>query len=170
MSSTERSPAEARRHFWKLVRGARFGMFITQVEGGLRSRPLTTQNGKDDEGSTLLYFVAAGSDVVAEVSARPVAAVAYANTDDDHYVSVSGRADVVQDTELATRLWTPMAQAWFAGGAQDANLRILRLQVDAAEYWDVKSSKMVQLLRMAVAAVGGTPPNDMGEHAEVRLR
>jgi hypothetical protein len=36
-----------------------------------------------------------------------------------------------------------------------------------AEYWDVNDSKMVQMLKMAKAAVTGKPPTDMGEHRKV---
>ncbi|MEP7141150.1 MAG: general stress protein, partial [Caldimonas sp.] len=37
-------------------------------------------------------------------------------------------------------------------------------------YWDVKESKIVQLLTMAKAAVTGKPPTGLGEHGEVRMR
>jgi hypothetical protein len=33
----------------------------------------------------------------------------------------------------------------------------------------VKSSKLVQLYKMAKAAITGKPPTDMGEHAEVKM-
>ena len=66
-------------------------------------------------------------------------------------------------------LWSTLAQAWFPGGADDPDLRVLRVAVDAAEYWDVDTNKMVQLFKMAKAAVTGKPPVDMGEHREVKL-
>ena len=42
--------------------------------------------------------------------------------------------------------------------------------MDSAEYWDVESSKMVQLLKMAKAAITRKPPSDIGEHRDVAMR
>ena len=36
--------------------------------------------------------------------------------------------------------------------------------------WDVKDSKLVQLYKMAKAAVTGQPPTELGEHGEVRMK
>ena len=44
------------------------------------------------------------------------------------------------------------------------------MRIDRAEFWDVKTSKMVQLYKMAKAAVSGVPPSGMGEHGEVKMR
>lgn len=43
----------------------------------------------------------------------------------------------------------------------------LEVRIDRAEYWDLKSSKMVQLLRIAKAAVTGQSRAHAGEHREV---
>jgi general stress protein 26 len=170
MSTHERTPEQAREHFWQLVTDARVAMFVTQRGGGgamrLRSRPLTTQNGSAHRDDRLYFFVAADSEVAHEAQAEPSCVAAYADVDEDRYVSVTGRAHVLHDTELATRLWNAAAGAWFSGGAGDPNLRVLVLDIEEAEYWDVKSSKMVQLLKIAAANVTGRPPK-MGEHEKL---
>jgi hypothetical protein len=38
-----------------------------------------------------------------------------------------------------------------------------------AEYWDVDDSKMVQLYKMAKAALTGEPPKNLGEHKKVAV-
>lgn len=43
------------------------------------------------------------------------------------------------------------------------------MKISHAEYWDIKESQMVQLFKMAKAALTGTPPENMGEHAELKL-
>ena len=50
------------------------------------------------------------------------------------------------------------------------DLALVRVAITHANYWDVKESKIVQLYKMAKAAVTGTPPVDMGEQAEIRMR
>ena len=67
------------------------------------------------------------------------------------------------------RLWSPAAQAWFPGGHTDPEVALLAVRIRHAEYWDVDDSKMVQLFKMAKAAVTGEPPRQLGEHRELTL-
>ena len=96
--------------------------------------------------------------------------MSYADTDEDSYVCVSGTASVSEDTAKKRDLWSPMAEAWFPGGVDDPDLLLVRLDIEHADYWDVKQSKVVQLWRMATAAVTGKPPTDMAEHGHVDMR
>lgn len=155
---------------WKLIRDIRFGMLTTQTESGdLRSHPLTTQNRQEDEGSVLWFFISARSDTARDVLARPKVNLAYASPEDDCYVSVSGLARLVNDPQKKQALWSTMSQAWFPGGVDDPDLALLAVDIHQAEYWDVKSSKMVQLLKMAKAAITGKQPEQLGEHQKVHL-
>ena len=61
------------------------------------------------------------------------------------------------------------AQAHAAMQVQLTN-SLVQVRIVHANYWDVKSSKLVQLLVMAKAAVTGKPPTDLGDHGEVRMR
>lgn len=155
---------------WKLIRDIRFGMLTTQTESGdLRSHPLTTQNRKEDEGQVLWFFISARSETVRDVLARHKVNLAYASPEDDRYVSISGRARLVNDPQQKQALWSTLSQAWFPGGVDDPDLALLAVDINQAEYWDIKSSKMVQLFRMAQAAITGKPPTHLGEHEKVRL-
>lgn len=163
--STSHTPEQ---HLWKLIRDIRFGMLTTQSESGdLRSHPLTTQNRKDDEGSVLWFFVSAKSDTLRDALARPKVNLAYASPDDDSYVSITGRARLVNDAQKKQELWSTFSQAWFPGGVTDPDLALLAVDITQAEYWDVKSSKMVQLIKMAQAAITGKQPAHLGEHEHV---
>jgi general stress protein 26 len=95
--------------------------------------------------------------------------IAYANTDDDSYVSVSGHAALLEDQAKKEALFNKMAQAWFPNGPTDPNLGLLAVTVLDAEYWDVDDSKMVQLYKMAKAAITGEPPKNLGEHKKVAV-
>jgi general stress protein 26 len=96
--------------------------------------------------------------------------VSYADTSSDTYVSVAGSAAVVDDMAKKRELWNKFAQAWFPGGASDPDLALVQVQIQHANYWDVKESKLVQLYAMAKAAVTGKPPTQLGDHGEVRMR
>ncbi len=164
------TPTEARATLWALIKDIRFAMFTTRHGNGhLHSRPMTTQNSNLDEDSNLWFFMSRHSEPVADLSHEPIVNVVYANPGEDSYVSVSGTATVVEDLAKKEQLWSKMAEAWFPGGATDADLALVCVNITHANYWDVKDSKIVQLFKMAKAAVTGKPPTDLGEHAEVRM-
>ena len=169
-TNTITDPTQARTKLWDLVKDIRFAMFTTRhANGHLHSRPMTTQNSNLDEDSNLWFFMSRKGEPVADLIADPIVNVAYADTGADSYVSVSGTATVVDDMEKKQQLWSKMAEAWFPGGVDDPDLALVRVKITHANYWDVKESKIVQLYKMAKAAVTGKPPTDLGEHAEIRM-
>ena len=169
--STAATDSESRVKLWRLISEIRFGMLTTRdASGSLCSRPLTTQNaGKKGGGRQLEFFVSVDSQLVADIASDARVGLVYADPGEDCYVSISGRASVQQDLKRQAELWSTLAQAWFPGGADDPNLRLLRVDIDAAEYWDVDTNKMVQLLKMVKAAATGKLPADMGQHQQVKL-
>ena len=155
---------------WTLIRDIKFGMLTHRhANGELHSHPLTTQNDSDNENATLYFFVSRKSELAQRVSHDGSVNVSYAHPGDDRYVSVSGRAVISEDQAKKESLWSPMAKAWFPGGVTDPDLALLAIDIAHAEYWDVKESKMMQLLSMAKAAISGKPPVNLGEHKELTL-
>jgi len=155
---------------WELIKDIKFAMFTTRHGNGhLHSRPMTTQNSKVDEDASLWFFMSREGEPVKDLLANPEVGVAYADPGQDSYVSVSGRATVVDDPVKKKQLWTKMAQAWFPGGVDDPDLALVRVRITHANYWDMKTSKAVQLYEMAKAVVTGKPPTKLGQHGEVRM-
>ena len=155
---------------WTLIKDIKFGMLTHRhTDGQLHSAPLTTQNKADDEGAALYFFISRKSEMAQCVAADGKVNVAYSHPGDDRYVSVSGHARVVEDQTKKDYLFTPFAKAWFAGGATDPDLALLQVDIGHVEYWDVKESKMMQLAKMAKAAITGEPVKKMGEHKEFSL-
>ena len=152
-----------------MIKGIRIAMLTTQAsDGSLRSRPMATQDELFD--GDLWFFTNDHTGKTEEIAREEHVALTYAEPKEDRYVSISGRACVVRDREQARRLWKPMLKAWFPGGLDDPSLALLRVNVDVAEYWDSGSSKMVSLFKMAKAALGGSPPKDLGEHEKLEVR
>lgn len=168
----QRAYAQQREHLWSLIRDIRFAMFTSRhsANGHLHSRPMTTQNKAIDEDASLWFFMSRRTEPVADLSAQPEVNVAYADPGADRYVSVSGTAAVVNDPAKTRQLWSKMNESWFPGGVDDPDLALVQVRITHANYWDVKDSKLVQMFKMAKAAVTGTPPANMGEHAEIRMR
>lgn len=173
---------QARERLWDLIKDIRFAMFTarhaldqsdgqndSQSGGHLHSRPMTTQNKGVDRDNSLWFFMSRSSEPAIDIATSPEVNISYADVGADSYVSVSGRAAVVDDLRKKQQLWSKMAEAWFPGGAEDPDLALVQVRISHAAYWDVKESKLMQLFKMAQAAATGKPPTGMGEHAEVRM-
>ena len=155
---------------WHLIKHIKFGMLTHRHSNGeLHSHPLTTQNKSADEGSELYFFISRYSEMARQLPQDSNVNMSYADPGKDSYVSLSGLATIVEDQAKKEALFTPMSQVWFPAGATDPNLALLKVEIHHAEYWDVKESKMVQLAKMAKAAITGETPQKLGEHKELNL-
>lgn len=168
--SRKDTTADDREQLWELIKDIRFAMFTTRHSNGhLHSRPMTTQNGSIDEDKSLWFFMSRSREPVADLAAEDAVNVTYSDPGRDAYVSVSGRGRVVEDRARKQALWSKMAEAWFPGGVDDPDLALVQVTITHADFWDVKTNKLMQLFKMAKAAVTGNPPTDMGEHGKVRM-
>lgn len=159
-----------RAHLWDIIKDIRFAMFTTRHGNGhLHSRPMTTQNRNIDEDASLWFFMSRLNGPVDDLTHDPVVNVAYADPGKDSYVSVSGKATVVDDSSMKQKLWSKMNDAWFPDGPTDPDVALVEVRISHAEYWDVKQSKFVQLLKMAAAAATGDRPELAGEKGSVRM-
>ena len=164
------SDEQAHEILWRLMKDIRFAMFTTHhANGHLHSRPMTTQNKSLEADGSLWFFMSRKGDPVADVEADGRVNLAYADPGADTYVSVSGEAKVVEDMAQKTALWNKFAQAWFPGGAGDPDLALVQVNIIHAHYWDVKSSKVVQLFKMTKAAITGEWPRLDVDSGEVRM-
>lgn len=158
---------EMRRRLWEKIRDIRFGMLTTHdpLLRTLRSRPMTNQEVEFD--GTLWFFISDRTATGREVTLSQSVNISYADPDNKTFVSVSGTARVVDDPERAAALWNPLLKAWFPEGLNAPDLRLLKVEVEEAEYWDSPSSTMVQLFGAARALLGGQPAVDVGEHEKL---
>ncbi|MEO7760669.1 MAG: pyridoxamine 5'-phosphate oxidase family protein [Casimicrobiaceae bacterium] len=145
----------------------RFGMLTTFAGERLTSRPMTIQ--QIEATPAAVWFFTSRHGNLAQTIGGGTGSGTYVNLAiaepaESFYVSISGRARIVDDKAKMEELWSTMAKAWFPGGIDDPNLALVRMDVDAAEYWDSDHSEMVQMLMMAKSAVTGTPPTDIGTH------
>lgn len=169
MNRTETDASEDHKKLWDLIKNIKFGMLTHRHSSGMmHSCPLTTQNKKLDENSMLYFFISRKSETAAALLTDANVNVSYAHPGDDSYVSVSGKAAIAEDQAKKEDLWSSVAKAWFPGGVNDPDLALLEVSIQRAEYWDVKESKMVQLAKMATAAMTGKQPH-LGEHKELNL-
>lgn len=135
----------------------------TSADGSLRSVPMAKQ---EVEPSAELWFIT-GRDTqhVADVQARPHVGLTFSSR--DAWVSVHGRAAVVDDLDKLRELWNTFAEAWLPGGPEDPNAVLLRVDVDGGEYWDTPGSKVASLISFAKTKLTGATYD--AEHGTAQL-
>lgn len=151
------------------IHGIRVAMLTTiDPDGVLRSRPMATQD-LDFDGR-LWFFTGKQSGKVHSIESDQHVNVSYVSTDDNRYVSVAGKARVVQDQDKVNELWNPLLKAWFPKGPQDPDISLICVDVESAEYWDAPSSKLVKLMGFTKAVLTGQRYESAGENERVDVR
>jgi general stress protein 26 len=103
-----------------------------------------------------------------EIADNANVSLIYADPGNASYITVKGYANVSHDKQKIHELWNPMYQAWFPGGENDPQIRVLRVDVTEAEYWEANDSKIVRSIKyLAAAATKGS--HDAGEHGRVSM-
>ncbi len=151
-------------HVHDLIEGQRIAMLTTVKEDGtVASRPMTCQ--RVDADCTVWFLAMSESDPAAEMRRHPEVNVAF--TEAGKWVSLAGKASVLQDADTARELWDDFAKAWFQCEPDDPKVGVVRVDADSAEYWDSPGT-VGSLVGMVKAKVTGDRP-DMGESASVEL-
>lgn len=138
----------------ELIADIPYAMLATTAEdGSIHSRPMSSR--QNEFNGELWFFTGRDTGKVTEIRNDQHVNVAFASPKDMSFVSIAGRADLVQDRRKAEELWNPAYKAWFPEGLNDPNLALIKVSVDSAEYWDAPSSSLVHLVGLAKAAITG---------------
>ena len=152
----------------ELVKEIDFCMLSTVDENGdLHSRPMSV-NGEIDPDGDLWFFTNANSHKVTEISTRPKVNVSFADPDNQHYVSISGKAQLVRDRNKIEELWKPEFKMWFPEGKDDPEIALIRVSLEKAEYWDSPSSTIGYVLNFVSSLLTGKEA-DYGENRKVQF-
>lgn len=120
---------------WQDLESIRLAMVVTHDTGVLRGRPMVASV---DRAEKAIYFVVNRHDPkVAEIAAAPDVALSFVDSERALYVSVSGTAEIVADVAKARQHGKAETLAWFERGAEDPDLRLMRVDIHQAEKWDV---------------------------------
>lgn len=149
----------------ELIDGIEIAMLTTHAaDGSLVSRPLQTL--KFDASGDLVFFTAADSRKRQELEANPDVNLAYANPEEQVYVSVRGTASVDRDRATIDALWSPVQKIFFPDGRDDPNLVVLRVHVRDAAYWESAGNFVARALDFARSMVS-REPSDLGKHGKL---
>ncbi len=151
---------------WEIVENTGICMMTTRFAEGLRARPLEARPDKDHDALWFLTDVRGLKDD--EVKTNPEVCLTFVCSKQKAYLSLTGKAFVSRDPEQAKALWNQEQQAWWPGGPDDPNVRVMRVDLARAEMWDGPASSVVAAFEFASARLTGTKPK-LGENRKVTV-
>lgn len=149
-----------------LIKDIRMAMLTTAApDGSFDSRPMATQKFEHFDG-TVWFLTQAGSGKLQEIADDSHVSLIYADSGNSKYITVKGFATTSTDKGKIREMWNPMYKAWFPEGEDDPSIRVLRVDVTEADYWEASSSKIVWGAKYLAAAITGGKV-DVGEAGKV---
>ena len=144
-------------------------MLTTQTKAGaLRTRPMQVA---DITGGCDVWFVSDVDSAKAfEIASNPNVNLAFQGN--RRYLSLSGRAKLVNDRQRIHDLWNEAWKVWFPDGRDDPSLTLIRVEASRGEYWDLSGTNSLSYwLDAGKAFFTGTRPEvDDPVHGKVALR
>ena len=160
---------EGAQKLYELIKNAKICMMTTiEPDGILHSRPMHNQQA--DEAGDLWFFTYFQSPKTTEISKDNHVNLAYSDPDKQHYVSVSGTAEIIRDKQAIEEKWSEGMRVWFPKGTDEPGIALIRVHPQKGEYWDSPSSTLVHLYGYVKARVAGEPPTELTEQKKVDLR
>jgi general stress protein 26 len=155
-----------------LIEELETAMFTTRrADGRLVSRPMATQ--KRAEGADLWFVTARKTEKLDEIRNDPQVNLAYYKDRTREWVSVSGRARVVDDRKKIRELYQPDWRAWFGdegnekdGTPDDPRMILIGVDVEMAMYLEINKPHAVVLFEVVKGMITGKTPN-VGEPERV---
>lgn len=148
-----------------LINDSKIGMVTTINENEqLVSRPLVVQEVESD--GDMWFFTGRDTSQVTHAGRDPRVNISFSQR--DAWVSVSGEAEIIEDSAKARELWNPAVEAWFPDGPETPGLVFLRVDADSAEYWDTPGGTVATIVEFVKSKTGSKRP-DVGESGTVEL-
>jgi general stress protein 26 len=140
-------------HLWSLIDEIPVAMVVTQQTHGehMRARPMAVRAARDERA---IYFL---TDVDApkaeEIRRNDGVCLALADNRGRRYVSVSGNAEIIDDRERIEKLWSVYDRAFWPD-KNDPRIRILRVTIGSAEFWEGAGAVVTTVKLVAAMASG----------------
>ncbi len=123
---------EQRRKLVELTKDQHVAFLTTRDEHGhFVSRPMARQ--EVDLDADLWFITERDSRKVRHIAQDPQVGVTLGSS--DSWVSISGTARVVDDTEKLRELWNQFTDAWLPEGPDSPNAVLVHVRAEQAEYW-----------------------------------
>ncbi|MFD0916494.1 pyridoxamine 5'-phosphate oxidase family protein [Pseudahrensia aquimaris] len=151
---------------WDMISKPTACMVTTVDDGVLRSRPMAPYI--DKKARTIRFITDRTSAKVEELHHDRDLALNFVNEDAMQYVSISGRGEVSADRGLITEMWGPYCDVFFGGDPKTADVVVITVKPDQAEFWDNDKGSIAMAYSFAKAYFTDEGP-DLGDNAKLDM-
>lgn len=127
-------------------------MFCTKENGHLVSRPMDAQQVDDDGNLWFMSRLGSDKNIQIETNDHWVYLI-FMDISKQHYLSITGDAEILVDKQKTEEIWDTFAKAWFKGGKDDPEITLIKVTPRESHYWDTKDGKFVSLVKIALATI-----------------
>ena len=151
----------------EMVKEVKYAMMTTITsEGHLHACPMTTS--ETSLGAKEVWFIGdKQSEAVANIKNNPQVNLSYSCLQDKDYVSINGKAELVEDQDKLDELWSPVYNAFYEHGKEDPNVQLIKVVPHGAEYWRSGNSVINAVKMVAAAVQDGKTAESLGENGSV---
>jgi general stress protein 26 len=140
---------------WTLIDSIPVAMVVTHQGAEMRARPMAMRPARE-EGA--IYFL---TDVDApkaeEVRRDETICLALADNKSQKYVSITGRAEIIDDRDRVKEIWSIYDKAFWPD-KNDPRIRILCVTPESAEFWE-GAGAIVTVVKLVAAIASGERMN-----------
>ena len=145
----------------ELVKQSRFCMMTYVAQSGnLHSCPMTVQK---QEADGIIWFLGSkSSDTVEALSHDERVNLSFSQGGSQAFVSLNGRAVLVENQEKIDELWSDAFNAFYKEGRNDPDIQLICFRPIGGQYWK-SEGRLVTLYRLSKAAITGSYEGLSGE-------
>lgn len=152
-----------------LVKDIKYTMMTTRNdEDHLHSCPMNTT--ETSIGAKEIWFIGhSPCETVSSIEKNSEVNLAYVSEDGKKYLSITGKAELVEDEAKLNELWSPIYNAYFEKGKEDPRVQLIKVTPHGAEYW-ANGNAITSAIKMTAAAVTDTAiEKSLGENFSIEL-
>lgn len=121
-----------------------------------------------DSEANIWYLFSSESETFKNLQVNSNVSLLFSNPKDYLFLTLHGTATISRDQERIDKYWNPFVEAWFEKGKEDPRIRVLKVKIDDANYWDTKSNKIFTLFKIVSNTITGSKM-DLGREGSLEL-
>ncbi len=141
-------------------------MVTVNENGRMRSRPMHVAQVEED--CTCWFFTDEYSGKVETLKTDHPVVLDFSDCRGNCYLTISGRAYLVDNKEKMAELWNPVLNAWFPGGL-GGHFLMIKVAPEMAEYWEEPKKSWKQVFYAGKAFLTGEDYS-LSEHERVAFQ
>jgi general stress protein 26 len=138
------------------LRDIDFAVLSTRTDGGaVAGRPMSNNRQVDYDGDSF-FFTCEDARTVGDIRRDPNVGLTYQSKSGmlgtkPFFITVEGRAELIQDRAIFAEHWTKDLDAWFKQGIDTRGLTLIKVVAERLHYWDGYDSGEIALKERATA-------------------